>query len=85
MSGTSMAAAVVSGAVADILQGYPNLAPEQVKALLMVNANRACFPASRSVIANGVTYLANYDVFSVGAGSIDLQAALDYLSAAGQE
>lgn len=37
-SGTSQAAAVVSGAVALLLQAYPNMTPDQVKALLMSTA-----------------------------------------------
>jgi subtilisin family serine protease len=35
-----MATGVASGAVADLLQADPNLTPDQVKALLMQNANR---------------------------------------------
>ena len=38
-SGTSQAAAVVSGAVALLLQAYPNLTPDQVKGLLMAGAS----------------------------------------------
>ena len=37
-SGTSQAAAVVSGAVALLLQAYPNLTPDQVKGVLMATA-----------------------------------------------
>jgi serine protease AprX len=39
-SGTSQAAAVVSGAVADLLSAHPNLTPDQVKGLLTVTATR---------------------------------------------
>ena len=38
-SGTSQAAAVVSGSVALLLQQYPTLTPDQVKSLLVGNAN----------------------------------------------
>jgi serine protease AprX len=38
-SGTSQAAAVVSGSVALLLQAYPNLNPDQVKGLLMAGAS----------------------------------------------
>ncbi|HZZ95925.1 MAG TPA: S8 family serine peptidase [Jatrophihabitantaceae bacterium] len=38
-SGTSQAAAVVSGSVALLLQAYPNLTPDQVKGLLMAGAS----------------------------------------------
>ena len=54
MSGTSMAAGVASGAVADLLQAAPGLTPDKVKALLMVNADRSYFPATSSVVADGV-------------------------------
>ena len=39
-SGTSQAAAIVSGTVALILEDRPNLTPDQVKALLMTTASR---------------------------------------------
>ncbi|MFN8073856.1 MAG: S8 family serine peptidase [Kineosporiaceae bacterium] len=39
-SGTSQAAAVVSGAVADLLQARPTLSPDQVKALLTTTATK---------------------------------------------
>lgn len=76
LSGSSMATGVTSGAVALLLQAHPQLTPDQVKALLMVSANHRYFPASSSVIANGINYTANYDVFTVGAGYLDINAAL---------
>jgi serine protease AprX len=72
MSGTSMSAGVVSGAVADLLQAAPKLTPDQVKALIMVNADRSYFPLSSSVTADGTVYKANYDVFTIGAGYLDI-------------
>ncbi len=48
-SGTSQAAAVVSGAVALLLQAYPNLTPDQVKSLLTSTAT----PVSASAIYAG--------------------------------
>jgi serine protease AprX len=39
-SGTSQAAAVTAGAVADLLSAHPNLTPDQVKGLLQVSATR---------------------------------------------
>lgn len=84
LSGTSMAAAVTSGAIADLLQAVPSLTPDQVKALLMVSADRNHFPQTSSVTDQGVTYNANYDVFTVGAGYLDINAALaNALSTAG--
>src|SRR5258708_34782522 len=77
LSGTSMAAGVVSGAVADLLQKSPSLNPDQVKARLMKTAWKS-FPALRSTTnpATGITYTNQYDVFTFGAGFLDLEAAL---------
>ena len=60
-SGTSQAAAVVSGAVALLLQAYPDLTPDEVKFALTSSAGRV----------KHSTQLAT------GAGSLDLEAALD--------
>jgi serine protease AprX len=59
-SGTSQAAAVVSGAVALLLQARPNLTPDQVKTLLMTTAT--------PLIAGG-------GLRSAGAGLLDVDAA----------
>ena len=77
LSGTSMATGVVSGIVADLLQAKPTLTPDQVKARLMKSANKS-FPKSSSVYdsVSGNTYVSYYDVFTVGAGYVDLAAAL---------
>lgn len=72
LSGTSMATAVTSGAIADLLQAVPQLTPDQVKALVMVNGDRSYFPQTSSVTAGGIVYKANYDVFTVGAGYLDI-------------
>jgi serine protease AprX len=58
-SGTSQAAAVVSGAVALLLQQRPGLTPDQVKKLLMSTA----------------TPIKNGDVYAAGAGQIDVAKA----------
>ncbi|HEY6794215.1 MAG TPA: S8 family serine peptidase [Kineosporiaceae bacterium] len=60
-SGTSMATAVVSGVVADVLAHDPRLTPDDVKALLRGTAYRA----------PGLT-----DPASAGAGGVDAAAAL---------
>jgi serine protease AprX len=77
LSGTSMATGVVSGIVADLLQARPSLTPDQVKARLMKSAGKS-FPTSSSVYdpASGNTYVSYYDAFTVGAGYVDLAAAL---------
>ena len=58
-SGTSQAAAVVSGAVALLLQQRPNLTPDQVKAILKRSA----------------TYLSSADAVAQGNGGLNLAAA----------
>ena len=77
MSGTSMATAVVSGAVADLLQAAPGLSPDQVKMLLMQTASKA-FPTVSNVVdsTTGQTFTSYYDIFTIGAGYLDLKAAL---------
>ncbi len=58
-SGTSQAAAVVSGAVADLLQAFPTLAPDQVKYAL----------------TQGADQITNARPSAVGAGILDLNGA----------
>ncbi len=60
-SGTSQAAAVLSGAVADLLQAYPNLTPDQVKYAI----------TSTAETVNGAS------VNAAGQGTIRLGAAFD--------
>jgi serine protease AprX len=61
MSGTSMSAPVVTGAVALLLQDEPNLTPDQVKYRLMNTANRNW---------------TNYNASQSGAGQLDIYAAV---------
>ncbi len=61
MSGTSMAAPMVSGAVALLLQDEPNLTPDQVKYRLRATANKN-WP--------------EYDASKAGAGYLDIYAAV---------
>jgi serine protease AprX len=69
MSGTSMAAPVVSGAVALLLQDEPNLTPDQVKFRLMYTANRNW--AGYSPVTAGAGYL---DIYAAVKGTTTLSA-----------
>jgi serine protease AprX len=55
----------------------PMMNPDQVKARLMKTAYKT-FPwySSYTDLTTGVTYTSQYDVFTVGAGYLDIQAAL---------
>ncbi len=64
LSGTSMAAPVVAGAAALLLQASPSLSPDTVKAHLMLSADKWTLP-------NG-----NADPCTFGAGYLDIPAAL---------
>jgi serine protease AprX len=77
LSGTSMAAPVVSGAAALMLQADPTLTPDTVKARLMKSATKQ-FPAFSTTTdpSTGKTYTDYYDIFTVGAGYLDIQGAL---------
>jgi serine protease AprX len=77
LSGTSMATPVVSGTVALMLQKDPTLTPDTVKARLMKTAGKT-FPVSSTATdpTTGQTYTSFYDAFTIGAGYIDVSAAL---------
>ena len=64
LSGTSMAAPVVAGAAALLLQKYPTLTPDTIKARLMISADKWASPG-------GVP-----DISTYGAGYVDIPAAL---------
>jgi serine protease AprX len=63
--------------VADLFEANPSLTPDRVKALLMATAGKN-FPPSSTVTdpTTGQTFTDYYDIFTVGAGYIDLAAAL---------
>ena len=79
LSGTSMATAVTSGAVADLMEVAGYLTPDQVKVLLMTSANKTVIPPVNTVTdpASGISYVANNDVFTQGAGYLDLEATIN--------
>ncbi|HTR24196.1 MAG TPA: S8 family peptidase [Terriglobales bacterium] len=76
LSGTSMAAPLVSGAVALMLQQNPNLTPDQVKARLMKTAWKGINQFTYSHDGWGNLYNNEYDLFTYGAGYLDVNAAL---------
>jgi serine protease AprX len=78
LSGTSMATPVVSGAAVLLLQQNPSLTPDQVKARLMKTAYKN-FPrySTATDTLTGARYTSQYDIFTVGAGYLDIQAALN--------
>jgi serine protease AprX len=77
LNGTSMATPVVSGAAADILQQHPDLTPDQVKARLMKTAYKT-FPETSTAVdpVTGQVFVSQYDIMTVGAGYLDIAAAL---------
>lgn len=77
LSGTSMATPVVSAAAVLLLQQNPNLTPDQVKARLMKTASKT-FPTSSTVTdpTTGIIYTDYYDIFTIGAGYLDIGAAV---------
>src|SRR5258708_14582977 len=77
LSGTSMATPAVSGAVALLLQENSALTTGQVKARLMKTASKTFPTSSVSYVPHlWANFTEFYDLFSVGSGYLDVQAAL---------
>ncbi len=76
LSGTSMATPVVAGAAALMLQANPTLTPDLVKARLMKSAYKGFAAYSSSWDAWGNQYNSQADLFTYGAGYLDIAAAL---------
>jgi serine protease AprX len=77
LSGTSMAAPLVSGTAALMLQRIPSLTPDQVKIRLMKTASKS-YPAYSTVTstATGAAYSIQDDMFTVGAGFLNSYSAI---------
>ncbi len=78
LSGTSMAAPVVSAAAVLLLSQNNFLTPDQIKTRLMKTAWRGMVhSASITDPTTNVTYIVRSDLFTVGAGYLDVYAALN--------
>ena len=75
LSGTSMATPIVSGAAALLLEQDPSTTPDVIKARLMKSAYKY-FPQYSHISVNGVGADYQYDIFTVGAGYLDIPSAL---------
>jgi serine protease AprX len=76
MSGTSMATPVVAAAAALMIQQDGAITPDTIKARMMKTAWKG-FPASTAATAlDGSVYTILDDVFTVGAGYLDVDAAM---------
>ena len=78
LSGTSMAAPMVSGAAALMLNRDSTLSPDTIKARLMLTATKT-FPLYSVATdpVSGISYTSQYDIFTIGAGYLDAWGALN--------
>ncbi|HET9183978.1 MAG TPA: S8 family peptidase [Candidatus Angelobacter sp.] len=76
LSGTSMATPVVAGAAALMLQKDPTLTPDTIKARMMKTAWKGYPQSSWAYDIFGAGYLSQYDIFTIGAGYLDVYASL---------
>jgi serine protease AprX len=76
MSGTSMATPIVAGAAALMLQKDPTLTPDTIKARMMKTAWKGYPGNSWAYDIWGRSYFSQYDIFTIGAGYLDVYSAL---------
>lgn len=77
LSGTSMATPMVSATATLMLEQTPSLTPDQVKARIMSSAFKGLVESSTAKdLVTGQTFNDQADVFTVGAGYLDIQGAL---------
>jgi serine protease AprX len=77
LSGTSMATPIVAAAAALLYEKESNLSPGQVKTRLMRTATKSFSAASTYTVPGSTTaYTTHHDLFTVGAGHLDIAAAL---------
>jgi serine protease AprX len=76
LSGTSMATPAVAGAAALMLQEQNTLTPDQVKARLMKTAYKMGIVSTSAYVPHLLmSFIDFYDLFSVGSGLLNVQAA----------
>lgn len=76
LSGTSMATPIVAGAAALMFQKDPTLSPDTIKARMMKTAWKGYPGTSWGYDSWGRSYFSQYDIFTIGAGYLDVYAAL---------
>jgi serine protease AprX len=76
LSGTSMATPIVAGAAALMLQKDPTLTPDTIKARMMKTAWKGYPGSSTAYDTQNRSYFSQYDVFTIGAGYLDVDASM---------
>jgi serine protease AprX len=76
LSGTSMATPIVAGAAALMLQNDSTLTPDTIKARMMKTAWKGHPGNSWAYDVWGRSYFSQYDVFTIGAGYLDIYSSL---------
>jgi serine protease AprX len=76
LSGTSMATPIVAGAAALMFQKDPTLTPDTIKARMMKTAWKGYPGNSWAYDNSGKSYFSQYDVFTIGAGYLDVYSSL---------